>query len=46
MQPDATPGLGTAARVFLALPVLRNLPARLIAFGVWPVHLRGPLQPC
>ena len=46
LQPDATPGLGTAARVFLALPVLRNLPARLIAFGVWPVHLHGPLQSC
>ena len=25
---------------FLRLPVLRDLPARLIAFGVWPVHAR------
>jgi 2-polyprenyl-6-methoxyphenol hydroxylase-like FAD-dependent oxidoreductase len=25
---------------FLRLPILRDLPARLIAFGVWPVHVR------
>ncbi len=24
---------------FLSLPILRNLPARIIAFGVWPVHV-------
>lgn len=24
---------------FLRLPILRDLPARLIAFGVWPVHV-------
>jgi 2-polyprenyl-6-methoxyphenol hydroxylase-like FAD-dependent oxidoreductase len=24
---------------FLRLPILRNLPARIIAFGVWPVHV-------
>lgn len=24
---------------FLRLPILRNLPARLIAFGIWSVHL-------
>lgn len=23
---------------FLRLPILRDLPARLIAFGIWPVH--------
>src|SRR5205823_6502177 len=23
-----------------------GLPARLIAFGVWPVHVREPLRPC
>jgi 2-polyprenyl-6-methoxyphenol hydroxylase-like FAD-dependent oxidoreductase len=46
LRPDATPELPTALRAFLALPVLRNLLARLIAFGVWPVHLRVPLQPC
>jgi 2-polyprenyl-6-methoxyphenol hydroxylase-like FAD-dependent oxidoreductase len=46
LRPDATPGLPTATRVFLALPLLRDLPARLIAFGVWPVHLHGPLRQC
>jgi len=25
---------------FLRLPILRDIPARLIAFGVWPVHLK------
>lgn len=24
---------------FLRLPILRNLPAQIIAFGVWPVHV-------
>jgi 2-polyprenyl-6-methoxyphenol hydroxylase-like FAD-dependent oxidoreductase len=46
LRPDATPGLPTATRVFLTLPLLRDLPARLIAFGVWPVHLHGPLRQC
>ena len=46
LRPDATPGPPTAMRMFPALPVLRNLPARLIAFGVWPVRVHGPLRPC
>ena len=46
LRPDATPQLPTATRVFLALPLLRDLPARLIAFGVWPVHVHGPLRQC
>ncbi|MBW4574324.1 MAG: FAD-dependent oxidoreductase [Aphanothece sp. CMT-3BRIN-NPC111] len=25
---------------FLRLPILRDLPARLVAFGVWPVHVK------
>jgi 2-polyprenyl-6-methoxyphenol hydroxylase-like FAD-dependent oxidoreductase len=29
------------AGVLLGIPLLRNLPARFIAFGVWPVHVRG-----
>jgi len=29
--------------IFLRLPILRDLPARLIAFGVWPVHLKKQL---
>ncbi|HEV2912573.1 MAG TPA: FAD-dependent oxidoreductase [Pyrinomonadaceae bacterium] len=28
-------------RLILRLPVLRNIPARLIAFGFWPAHLRN-----
>ncbi len=27
-------------RLFLRLPVLRNIPSRLIAYGFWPVHLK------
>jgi len=46
LRPDAAAGLPTATRMFLALPLLRDLPARLIAFGVWPVHLHGPLRQC
>lgn len=26
---------------FLRLPILRDIPARLIAFGVWPVHVKS-----
>ncbi|MBD2182808.1 FAD-dependent oxidoreductase [Planktothrix sp. FACHB-1355] len=25
---------------FLRLPILRDIPARLIAFGIWPVHVK------
>ena len=28
-------------RLLLRTPVLRNLPAHLIAFGAWPVHVKG-----
>jgi 2-polyprenyl-6-methoxyphenol hydroxylase-like FAD-dependent oxidoreductase len=27
-------------RLLLRTPILRDLPARIIAFGVWPVHIR------
>jgi 2-polyprenyl-6-methoxyphenol hydroxylase-like FAD-dependent oxidoreductase len=27
-------------RLLLRVPVLRNIPARLIAFGAWPVHVK------
>lgn len=30
--------------LILRLPILRDLPARLIAFGVWPVHLKKGLD--
>ena len=28
-------------RALLGLRVLRDLPARIIAFGIWPVHVRS-----
>ena len=27
-------------RLLLRVPVVRDLPARIVAFGVWPVHVR------
>jgi 2-polyprenyl-6-methoxyphenol hydroxylase-like FAD-dependent oxidoreductase len=29
------------ARILLGIPLLRNLPARFIGFGVWPVHVKS-----
>ncbi|GAC1450194.1 MAG: FAD-dependent oxidoreductase [Chamaesiphon sp.] len=29
--------------LFLRLPILRDLPLRLIAFGIWPVHIKKQL---
>jgi 2-polyprenyl-6-methoxyphenol hydroxylase-like FAD-dependent oxidoreductase len=31
-----------APPALLRLPILRDLPARLVAFGLWPVHLEQP----
>jgi len=31
-------------RFLLKMPLLGTLPARLIAFGPWPVHLKDPMQ--
>jgi hypothetical protein len=28
-------------RALLGLRVVRDLPARIIAFGIWPVHVRS-----
>jgi 2-polyprenyl-6-methoxyphenol hydroxylase-like FAD-dependent oxidoreductase len=30
-----------AVRALFRIPVLRDLPARLLAFGIWPVHVAG-----
>jgi hypothetical protein len=27
-------------RLLLRVPVLRDLPGHIVAFGVWPVHVR------
>jgi 2-polyprenyl-6-methoxyphenol hydroxylase-like FAD-dependent oxidoreductase len=40
LDPNRPFRLPLAVRLMLRLPVLRNLPARLIAFGFWPVHLK------
>jgi 2-polyprenyl-6-methoxyphenol hydroxylase-like FAD-dependent oxidoreductase len=36
-QPFAPPAL---LRLLLRIPFLRDLPARFVAFGVWPVHVK------
>jgi 2-polyprenyl-6-methoxyphenol hydroxylase-like FAD-dependent oxidoreductase len=35
------PKLPAPIRMLLRLPLIPTLPARLIAFGVWPVHIRN-----
>jgi hypothetical protein len=37
-RPFAPPAL---LRLLLRVPVLRDLPARIVAFGVWPVRLKN-----
>lgn len=41
LRSSQAPNLPALARVLLRLPGVRTLPARLIAFGVWPVHVRN-----
>jgi hypothetical protein len=36
-EPFAPPAF---LRLLLRVPILRAIPARIIAFGVWPVHAR------
>jgi 2-polyprenyl-6-methoxyphenol hydroxylase-like FAD-dependent oxidoreductase len=40
LDPNRPFRLPPALRLMLRIPVLRNIPARLIAFGFWPVHLK------
>ena len=40
-QPVAFPTLG---RLLLGTPVLRDLPLRWLAFGLWPVHVKPDLR--
>ena len=37
--PDRTFTPPAFLRVFSRIPIVRDLPARVVAFGVWPVHL-------
>ena len=40
LGPDGAPSVPAAARALLRLRPVRDLPARIIAFGVWPEHVR------
>jgi 2-polyprenyl-6-methoxyphenol hydroxylase-like FAD-dependent oxidoreductase len=41
LRSSQAPNLPAPARVLFRLPGVRTLPARLVAFGVWPVHVRN-----
>jgi 2-polyprenyl-6-methoxyphenol hydroxylase-like FAD-dependent oxidoreductase len=45
LNPDRPFTLPPALRLLLRLPILRNIPARLIAYGFWPVHLKKGTKP-
>ena len=40
LSPGGTPSLPSPARALLQLRLVRDLPARVIAFGIWPEHVR------
>jgi 2-polyprenyl-6-methoxyphenol hydroxylase-like FAD-dependent oxidoreductase len=40
LGPDGAPSLPAPARALLRLRPVRDLPARVIAFGVWPEHVK------
>jgi 2-polyprenyl-6-methoxyphenol hydroxylase-like FAD-dependent oxidoreductase len=40
LGPDGAPSLPAPARALLRLRPVRDLPARIIAFGVWPEHVK------
>ncbi len=40
LSPDGAPSLPRLAGVLLRLRPVRDLPARIIAFGIWPEHVR------
>jgi 2-polyprenyl-6-methoxyphenol hydroxylase-like FAD-dependent oxidoreductase len=40
LGPDGAPSIPTPARALLSLRPVRDLPARLIAFGIWPEHVK------
>jgi len=39
LRPGGAPSLPAPARALLRLRLVRDLPARIIAFGIWPVHV-------
>ena len=40
LGPDGAPSIPVLARMLLRLRPVRNLPARIIAFGIWPEHVK------
>ena len=40
LGPDGAPSVPAAAMALLRLPLVRDLPARILAFGIWPEHVR------
>jgi 2-polyprenyl-6-methoxyphenol hydroxylase-like FAD-dependent oxidoreductase len=38
---DGIPSPPTPVKALLRLRIVRDLPARIIAFGIWPVHVRN-----
>jgi 2-polyprenyl-6-methoxyphenol hydroxylase-like FAD-dependent oxidoreductase len=48
LGPEGAPSLPAPARALLNLRPVRDLPARIIAFGIWPEHVkrREPVATC
>jgi 2-polyprenyl-6-methoxyphenol hydroxylase-like FAD-dependent oxidoreductase len=46
LGPEGAPSLPAPARALLNLRTVRDLPARIIAFGIWPEHVkrRAPVE--
>ncbi len=40
LGPEGAPSLPAPARALLNLRPVRDLPARIIAFGIWPEHVK------
>jgi 2-polyprenyl-6-methoxyphenol hydroxylase-like FAD-dependent oxidoreductase len=40
LGPDGAPSIPAPARTLLSLRPVRDLPARIIAFGIWPEHVK------
>jgi 2-polyprenyl-6-methoxyphenol hydroxylase-like FAD-dependent oxidoreductase len=38
---DGIPSPPTPAKALLRLQIVRDLPARIIAFGIWPIHVKS-----
>jgi 2-polyprenyl-6-methoxyphenol hydroxylase-like FAD-dependent oxidoreductase len=45
LRPSGAPSLPAPVRALLRLRPVRSLPARIIAFGIWPTHVRDKSLP-